>query len=141
MVPEFSECWPDGICCLASFRLRLNTAREFNTLMLMAFLVNAANVGGRTVRCPRQRGSPEAPVQHQLCWINRLPLLPWEIRWMLILSLNYLAKRGSLPLFLRRLLLIWNITLITVREWFQVGMAPTWLDCAGLSPELRSWQL
>ena len=32
-------------------------------------------------------------------------------------------------------------TLITVREWVQVSSAPSWSDCAGLSPELRSWQL
>ena len=32
-------------------------------------------------------------------------------------------------------------TLITVREWVHVDSAPTWSDCAGLSPELRSWQL
>ena len=32
-------------------------------------------------------------------------------------------------------------TLITVREWFQVGSAPTRSDCAGLFPDLRSWQL
>ena len=31
--------------------------------------------------------------------------------------------------------------LITVRKWVQSGSAPSWLDCAGLSPELRSWQL
>ena len=32
-------------------------------------------------------------------------------------------------------------TLITVRERVQVASAPTWSDYAGLSPELRSWQL
>ena len=32
-------------------------------------------------------------------------------------------------------------TLQTVREWVQSGLAPSWSDCAGLSPELRSWQL
>ena len=32
-------------------------------------------------------------------------------------------------------------TLTTVREWVQSGLAPSWSDCAGLSPELRSWQL
>ena len=32
-------------------------------------------------------------------------------------------------------------TLITVREWVQSGSAPSWSDCAGLSSELRSWQL
>ena len=31
--------------------------------------------------------------------------------------------------------------LITVRRWVQSGSAPSWSDCAGLSPELRSWQL
>ena len=29
----------------------------------------------------------------------------------------------------------------TVREWVQLGSAPSWSDCAGLSTELRSWQL
>ena len=32
-------------------------------------------------------------------------------------------------------------TLITVRELVQSGSSPSWSDCAGLSPELRSWQL
>ena len=32
-------------------------------------------------------------------------------------------------------------TLITVREWVQSGSAPSWSDCARLSPELWSWQL
>ena len=32
-------------------------------------------------------------------------------------------------------------TLITVRRWVQSGSAPSFSDCAGLSPELRSWQL
>ena len=102
------ECWPDGICCLASFHLCLNTAHELSTLMLMAFLVNAANVHCRAVRCPRRRGRPEAPVQRRHSWINCLPLLPWGIRWMLIFCLNYLVQHGSLPLILRRSLLIWN---------------------------------
>ena len=29
----------------------------------------------------------------------------------------------------------------TVRSWVDSGVAPTWLECAGLSPELRSWRL
>ena len=29
----------------------------------------------------------------------------------------------------------------TVRSWVQSGNAPTWPACAGLSPELRCWQL
>ena len=100
----------------------------------MAFHANAANVRGRTIRCPHRRGRPEAPVRHRLCWINRLPLPPWEIQWMLTICLNCLVKRGSPPHSL-------DNTLITVREWVQAGSAPTWSDCAGLSPELRSWQL
>ena len=82
-------------CCCVSFRLRLNIGRELNTLMLMAFLVNAANACGRPVQCPHRRGRPEAPVRHQLCWINHLPLPPWEIQWMLTFCLNCLVKRGS----------------------------------------------
>ena len=31
-------------------------------------------------------------------------------------------------------------TLITVRKWVQLGSALSWSDCAGLSPELRSWK-
>ena len=74
---------------------------------------------------------------------------------MLIFCLNYLAKRGSLPFleevtadlepassepdFITASRL--DKTLITVCEWVQVGSAPAWSDCAGLSPELRSWQL
>ena len=29
-------------------------------------------------------------------------------------------------------------TLSTVREWVQTGASPSWTDCVGLSPELRS---
>ena len=29
----------------------------------------------------------------------------------------------------------------TVRSWVESGVAPPWLECAGLSPELRSWRL
>ena len=29
----------------------------------------------------------------------------------------------------------------TVRSWVDSGVAPTWLECAGLSPELRNWRL
>ena len=32
-------------------------------------------------------------------------------------------------------------TLITIRSWVQSGSAPSWSDCARLSPELRSWRL
>ena len=32
-------------------------------------------------------------------------------------------------------------TLTIVREWVRAGAPPTWSDCAGLSPELRSWHL
>ena len=32
-------------------------------------------------------------------------------------------------------------TLITVWKWAQSGSAPSLSDCAGLSPELRSWQV
>ena len=34
-----------------------------------------------------------------------------------------------------------DATLTTVREWVQLGAAPTWPDCSGLSPELRCWRL
>ena len=34
-----------------------------------------------------------------------------------------------------------DTTLATVREWVWSGVIPTWADCAGLSPELRCWQL
>ena len=68
---------------------------------------------------------------------------------MLIFCLNYLAKReevtadlepaSSEPDFITASQL--DNTLITVCKWVQVGSAPSWSDCAGLSPELRSWQL
>ena len=29
----------------------------------------------------------------------------------------------------------------TVRSWVDSGVAPPWLECAGLSPELCSWRL
>ena len=29
----------------------------------------------------------------------------------------------------------------TVRSWVDSGVAPPWLECAGLAPELRSWRL
>ena len=29
----------------------------------------------------------------------------------------------------------------TVRSWVESGVAPPWLECAGLAPELRSWRL
>ena len=32
-------------------------------------------------------------------------------------------------------------TLTVVREWVRAGAPTTWSDCAGLSPELRSWYL
>ena len=32
-------------------------------------------------------------------------------------------------------------TLQTVRSWVDSGLAPPWRECAGLSPELRSWRL
>ena len=34
-----------------------------------------------------------------------------------------------------------DATLTTVREWLQSGVVPAWLECAGLSPELRCWRL
>ena len=49
-----------------------------------------------------------------------------------------LEPAGSEPDFIASRL---DNALITVREWVQVGSAPSWSDCAGLSPELRSWQL
>ena len=30
---------------------------------------------------------------------------------------------------------------LTAREWVRHGLSPFWSDCAGLSPELRSWNL
>ena len=50
-----------------------------------------------------------------------------------------LEPAGSEPDFITASRL--DNTLITVREWVQVGLAQTWSDCAGQSPELRSWQL
>ena len=50
-----------------------------------------------------------------------------------------LEPAGSEPDFISASQL--DNALITVREWVQVGSAPTWSDCARLSPELRSWQL
>ena len=32
-------------------------------------------------------------------------------------------------------------TLMTVREWVRTGSPPSWSDCSGISPELRSWYL
>ena len=32
-------------------------------------------------------------------------------------------------------------TLTIVREWVWASAPPAWSDCAGLSPELRSWHL
>ena len=32
-------------------------------------------------------------------------------------------------------------TLTIVREWVWAGSPPPWSDCAGLSPELRSWPI
>ena len=34
-----------------------------------------------------------------------------------------------------------DATLTTVREWVQLGAAPAWSECSGLSPELRCWRL
>ena len=34
-----------------------------------------------------------------------------------------------------------DTAIATVCEWVQSGEIPTWSDCAGLSPELRCWQL
>ena len=31
-------------------------------------------------------------------------------------------------------------TLTTVRQWVQMGAAPVWSECLGLSPELRCWR-
>ena len=31
--------------------------------------------------------------------------------------------------------------LMVVRDWVRAGIPPTWSECAGLSPELRSWPL
>ena len=44
-----------------------------------------------------------------------------------------LEPAGSEPDFISASLL--DNTLITVREWVQVDLAPTLSDCAGLSPE------
>ena len=32
-------------------------------------------------------------------------------------------------------------TLTIVREWVRAGAPPTWLECAGMSPELHSWHI
>ena len=32
-------------------------------------------------------------------------------------------------------------TLQPVRSWVDSGVPPSWLECAGLAPELRSWRL
>ena len=50
-----------------------------------------------------------------------------------------LEPAGSEPDFITASWL--DNALITVCEWVQVGSAPSWSDCSGLSPELRSWQL
>ena len=50
-----------------------------------------------------------------------------------------LPPAGSEPDFIAASRL--DRTLITVQEWVQSGSTPSWSDCAGLSPELRSWQL
>ena len=127
------ECWPDGICCLASFRLRLNTAQELNTLMQMAFLVNVANVRGRTVRCPRRRGRPEASVQRWHCWFNRLPLLPWGFDgcWSFATYLEEVtAALEPAGLELDFITAYWlDNTLITVRKWVRHHVGRTVLDC------------
>ena len=34
-----------------------------------------------------------------------------------------------------------DTTLATVREWVQSGTVPVWVECTGLSPELRCWRL
>ena len=34
-----------------------------------------------------------------------------------------------------------DTTLLTVREWMQLGETPAWSKCLGLSPELRCWWL
>ena len=34
-----------------------------------------------------------------------------------------------------------DTTLVTICEWVQSGIIPSWTDCAGLTPELRCWRL
>ena len=34
-----------------------------------------------------------------------------------------------------------DVTLTTVRQWVQSGVAPAWSECLGLYPELRCWRL
>ena len=149
-------CWPDDICCSTNFRLRSSTDRKLSMLTQMAFLVNVVSVCVRIVRCPRWRETLVIPDRHRCCWTNLSPPLLWSIRWMPIFYLNYpgetwvaatyldevtadVPPAGSEPDLITASRL--GKTLTTVREWVQSGLAPSWSDCAGLSPELRSWQL
>ena len=146
-------CWPDGICCSASYQLCSSTDRELSTLMQMAFLVNAVSVCNRIARCHRRKGTPVTPDRRRHCWTNHssamgdymdaylLPELSGET-WVTAAYLDEitadLPPAGSEPDIIAAFGI--DKTLQTVREWVQLGLALSWLDCAGLSPELRSWQ-
>ena len=135
-------CWPDGICCSASFWLRSSTDRELSTQMQMAFLVNAVSVCDRIARCHRRKGTPgdsgstsallEQPFASSAMADSMdaylLPELSGET-WVAAAYLDLIAASRL------------DKTLQTVREWLQSGSSPSWSDCAWLSPELRSWQL
>ena len=137
------ECWLVGICCWVSFRLHLNIGQELNTLMPVAFHANGANVHGRSVRCLHRRGRPallDQPFASSAMGDSMMKCgsPPHYLRTLLAITAD-LEPASLEPDFISASRL--DNTLITVREWVQAGSAPTWSDCAGLSPELRSWQL
>ena len=106
--------------------------------MQMASLVNVVNVNDRTVRCNL---SP-CPQMGDSVVSVLLPELSGET-WVAATHLDEVT--GDLPPSGSEADLITasriDKTLITVREWVRTGSLPSWSDCGGLSPELRSWHL
>ena len=117
-------CWPDGICCSASFRLHMSIDRELSMLMRMAFLANVASACSRIVRYHRRRRTLGTPDCHQHCWTNLLPLRLWVIRWMLICCPNCPDKTYIGPVSVSMFDHIW----LAVRSVWPVNL----LDLGGL---------
>ena len=68
-----------------------------------------------------------------------LPELSVKLGWL------QCSWRSSRRTYFRRGVMIaesrHDNTLATVRGWIQSKSTPAWVDCAGLSPELRCWRL
>ena len=121
-------------------------------LKQMAFPVNVVSVYDRTVRCHRRL----VLVRPDQCADQFFAasamgdsmdsvLLP-ELLGETWVAAPYIDKvTGDLPPAGSEQDLITSSlvdkTLTVVREWVLAGSPPSWSDCAGLSPELRSWHL